>query len=563
MIHLRLIIIITFFCPLLLNAQAEVGEKAKEEARFIDGSTQLILENYEEAKNIFQSLHKADKNNSAICFQLSRSLNGLKLKREALDFARKTVTLDATNPYYFEYLIDLLLEEGQLEDAKVYAEQLYLIEPSKDSYFNNWMSILNAIEDYQGILDALDQKIKTQGSTHDLLLKKAGMYLRLNKPKKAEESLSLAEQKYPKEPEVGIQYIAFLFSQGKDSKAEEKVDQFLLRFPAKKGALMEIPSVKNYLIPESESQSNPILLIVEASNLDLDQKIKTLIPYLTKLANGAESRLTNNFLEALPKLESQHPQEAKVYAISGDVYFFAEQYDKAVQAYENCLSLKKNILPVWDNLLYAQYQLGNKQTMLTQAENALDYFPNQALIWHYYCLALLTNHRYEDAIYELDSYSFLIQTDKFQQFNAYTIKCQALFELGQYQKAQEALNMAKQLNPDDALVRIMDLRLDAQDLSSIKEVKKSLEQNTELKNHPTYILALADVLIADKQYDEAELRLKEALNEKRNNNSLLLEKLADALALKGDKNQAMEIYQDALNQGGYKTRIQSKLNKLN
>ena len=550
-----------------LSGQEGASKAEKSEASFIEGTMLLVLNKYEEANTIFLRLLKEDKQNATLNFQISRCYLGLDKTVEGIEFARKAAQLDPNNTYFFEQLVDLLLDEGMLSEATVYAEKLYLLEPQNDLYFDHWISILSHQESYEALADAIQGKMDTYGASSDLFLKLAGTQMKMGKFKKAENTLNRALEEFPKESEVHIQLIAYYANRNEDSKTKDAIDRFLVDFPQKKESLFAIPKVSQLINGVSESD-NPLVAIINAPQLSLDQKIKEIIPYLTAFVNEQNTDAKQVLMEIIDELESQYPEEPKVKAIKGDLYFYSEDYKRAVNAYEDCLDYKKNLLAVWEHLLYAYYHNGNVKSMLERADDALLYFPNQAAIWYYYTLSLVENHQYEDALYEIDGYSYLISGNLQQTVNAHILKSRCYLAKDQLDKALieieagiETENKAG-ISTGNPYLEIYKLIILADDPSKKDEAKKLSVRLNYLNSIELYQYAKAKSLLQNDEASEALEAINAALAGKHPVTGDFHELKGDIHLKLDQKELAQKSFLLAIEKNGNPNRINLKLNRL-
>ena len=569
--QLLLISGLTLFYSANLWSQQGISQDEKNEASFIEASMLLVLDKYEEANETFLKLLKEDKENATLNFQISRTYLGLENKNEGIEYARKAVLYDSQNSFFFEHLIDLLLEEGMMSEAIVYAKKLYLLEPQNELYFNHWIAILAHQEKYDLTVNALQERIDTYGASPDLMLKLAGIHMKMGKSKKTEQILKTALEDFPRESEIHLQLIAFYVDRNDSEKVKKGIDQFNSTFPGEKNSLLEISGLGKYLKPNDMTQGNPLYATIESDQLSLDQKIKELIPFLTEFVNNDNQESKRILLEAIPLLEKRYPSEAKVQSIKGDIYFYSSEYKEAIKAYENCLKSKKNLLVVWEHMLYAYHNDGQSKNLLERSENALLYFPNQSVIWYYYCLGLVENYKYDDALYEIDSYRYLTTNNLQQNINAKLLSARCHLGNKQLDKGLEVLDQAKaeekkagispnKGNPYIDLYRLLILSEDPAKEAEAQNLSIKLER---LNTLPLYQYAKAKCLSQSNKFEAALKAIDRAIDGTYPNPADFYELKGDILFALENTAAAKASYLLAIEKNGNLNKINSKLNRLN
>lgn len=550
-----------------LSSQNGISEEEKKEALFIEGTMLLVLSKHEEANTIFLKLLKEDKENATLNFQISRCYLELNKKTEGLEYARKAVRFDTQNTFFLEQLIDLLLDEGMLNEATAYAEQLYMLEPQNDLYFDHWISILAHQESYDALLTAIQGKIENFGASPDLLLKLAGTQLKMGKAKKAVNTLENALDQFPKEVEVHLQLIAFYADKNDLTNTQKGIEQFLSQFPEKEEALLNIPGVGR-LMNKTNKEDNPLSSMMRSTQISLDQKIKAAIPYLTAFVNEQDLRAKQILKDVLPDLEEQYPNNPKVQAIKGDLYFYSNEFKEAITAYESCLNNKKNLLAVWEHLLYSYYHNSQINKLIERGEDALLYFPNQSAIWYYYCLGLVENNKIDDALYEIEGYSYLLEGNLQQTINAHILKARCLLAQGAFNDAIQELEKGSQAekkagitsgNPYLDIYKLIVLSEDPNKKAESLKLSKKLETLSELA---LYQFAKAKSLNQNDKLEEALISIDSALLGEHPVTGEFHELKGDILFKSNNLELAKQAYEIALKKNGNLNRINTKLNRL-
>jgi tetratricopeptide (TPR) repeat protein len=140
----------------------------------------------------------------------------------------------------------------------------------------------------------------------------------------------------------------------------------------------------------------------------------------------------------------------------GSALYNQGEYQKAVDAYNNALSIDPNDKDAWLNKGIALFRLGEYQEALDASNKALSIDPNNKAAWNMKGIALEHLGEYQKAV---DAYNNALSIDPNYQ-GVWVNKGMALEKLGRHQEAQDALNKAK------ALTAIPTVQPNSQPLSS-------------------------------------------------------------------------------------------------
>jgi len=124
-----------------------------------------------------------------------------------------------------------------------------------------------------------------------------------------------------------------------------------------------------------------LLKLISNENIPKDEKIRELIPYVSRLK--PESEMLEIMLNHLNILQEMYPNDARVNALHGDVYFNSNQPEESIPFYQTTIDQDKSIFLVWKNLMMAQDNSLDFKGLRSTAINAIDYFPNQAVCFYY------------------------------------------------------------------------------------------------------------------------------------------------------------------------------------
>ncbi|NJN33403.1 MAG: DUF3808 domain-containing protein [Saprospiraceae bacterium] len=199
---------------------------------------------------------------------------------------------------------------------------------------------------------------------------------------------------------------------------------------------------------------NSLKELFKKPDIKIDDKIKTFLPYAQKIADGRDKNLASVGLELAQIIEQVHPNEAKSYALLGDMLYYNGLTSDAIGKYKRCIEINKAIYPVWEQLMYAQEELALFDDLAQSSETTMDLFPNQANAFFFNGLANEKRGKLSDAVSSLQQ-AILMASKK------PNLKHDALVELGvtyskskNYEQAERAFDDALKLNGKSSIALV-------------------------------------------------------------------------------------------------------------
>ena len=342
------------------------------------------------------------------------------------------------------------------------------IAPDEALYERKAINLDQAGQQIQAI-KTYDQADAKYGWSEERSDSKVDLYIAQGKDKEALEEVKKWSDKYPDNVTYIVKLARYLEYRGDAKKAIRAYEKALKVDPYNEEALFKTSQANS----SKSNSGSELSLIINNPRLGIDNKIKALLPSLTD-KNGAE--------EVLPygkSLVDQYPEDAKSYALYGDILWLSGDTNGAVQQYEQSLKLKKSVYQVWDQLMMGLAEL-NKVEQLEQVSNdAIDYYPNQAGPYYYQAVALLSNNKAEDAMEMNDEALFISDASSGYITNhALILKATILDIQG---SSEEAINFIEGINEEDTSPGLLELLGDlykkAEDKPSAEKAwKRALEK---------------------------------------------------------------------------------------
>jgi tetratricopeptide (TPR) repeat protein len=528
------------------------------EATFIDGNREKLLGNWDKAVAKFQEVLEKDPQNDAAAYELARVYEALKETDKALASAKNAVEWNPANDWYKIYLAELYQKNNKDKAAAALYEQMVKSNPFSEDYYFKWAYYLvRAGEPQQAIkvYDILEKKI---GINEETTRHKHTLYLGMGDYKKAGKELEALIEAFPQKTACRHLLATFYEQVDETGKAKDVYKEILRLDPD--DARANIALAGEAKGGDDIRFLNSLKPVFENPGVEIDVKIKEILPYVTMLAEQGDKSLGTTLLGLTSILERVHPGDAKTWSVLGDVLYYSGEPGKALEKYKKCLDLNDNVWPVWEQVLNIYAGQKDYAQLIAFSEKALDIFPNQAPAHYFNGLGYNETGKYEDALASFQQALMMSSKNPPLRYDILNETGKAYFHLKQYSRSDEAFEEALKINASDPLV----LANYSHYLAARNEhLDKAKDLATRLvKIAPDSAAAedaLAFVLYKMKDYKAAKEWLEKALQHGGANNPAVLEHYGDVLFQTGDAARAIEYWQKALNNGGKPELLKKKV----
>jgi tetratricopeptide (TPR) repeat protein len=522
----------------LPKAQAISAKEAEvSESSFVDGMKFFMLEDYGRALERFQRAYAANPRNAAINYKLAETHLLQGDQRTAVPFAKAAVELDKQNAYYYLLLAQLYASQEQFEEAINTYVRLVKEVPGAEQYMFNLADMYLSRNQLDEALKTFELIEKRYGQLEEVSFKKQHIYLKQNKLEKAiKEGESLIESN-PSEVRYVLAQAELLASNNKIEQATAAVNLALSRDPQNPFARLLLADLLRQQGKLTESNQE---LVKAFSNpeLDIDTKVKIMVDLIGQLRHPPDQALLKTTLQMADIIVELHPQEAKAFAVAGDIQTIAEKKAQARTNYLKATRLDNSHFKIWQQIILLDAEMNQTDSLVVHTEQALELFPNQSVFWFYNGTGHLIKKNYSKASKSLE-YGKKLSSDNpdlLVQFNAQL--GDAYNALKEYEKSDAAYEAA--LAHDTNNPHVLNnysyfLSLRNQNLEKARKLAGKL-----VEKHPdnaTYLDTYAWVLYKLKDYQGAKKYLEKALTS--SSDATVIEHYGDVLYQLGDKEQAL------------------------
>ncbi|MBX7180889.1 MAG: tetratricopeptide repeat protein [Bacteroidia bacterium] len=523
---------------------------------FMDACKERSLGNKEEAARKFYEVLSVNPKNGVARYELAKLIEEKGLHAESLALIDQALDTDPQNVFYLDFKGDLLGKLGKLKESiKVY-EKIIKIQPSN-------LEVLYKIADswlvsgsYEKAIEGYNKVEAIVGVDEQLSIQKEKIWLQLNKLDKAEFEIRQLIDAYPGE----VRYYTILAELYRANNLPDKAFEVYQKVEkiAPEDAYLNMQLADYYRIKGEKEKSFSYLKKAFANkNLDIDTKMKVLISYYTLTEKNPI--LKGQAYELLEVLTATHPTDAKSYAVYGDFLVRDDRFAEARTQFSKCLQLDKKRYPVWSQYFVILNQLGQTDSLVAAAAEAIELFPVESFSYLMKGVAELQLKRPKQAIETLQSgKSLVFEKPELGQF--WTSMGDAYNELAEHSKSDSCYIQALKLDPNNANVLnnfSYYLSLRKMDLEKAKEMS---QKSNELEpNNSSYQDTYGWILFQLGDYSNAKIWIEKAIGNGGENNGTLLEHLGDVESKLGNASRAVELWQKAKSTGEHSDWIDKKI----
>ncbi len=519
---------------------------------FTEGEKYFILEDYAKALLYFQKSLEVNAENATVHYKiaevLSRSDKQDDLMRASLSI-ENALKLEKKNKYFYLLAASIYNSMARFDkSAEMYETMISEIKGTEEHLYD-----LAAIYQYSR---KPENAIKTYNKAESIFgvnevssVQKISLYLEAGKIKEAINEGEKLLDAFPGDERYAMAFAEVLSKNGQQSLAISNLEKFVEQNEDASNARMLLAGF--YRDTQQEEKARKLLTYVfDDPSVELGSKIIVLGAYNTELNYNRSKNIKDESKEAFvvslyEKLVKDYPQEPNVHVLGGDLYLSTGNDYDAINEYQVAIKLGDVNYEVWQNLLFLEMKVNQFDNVIRHTDQALELFPNQAMLYYFNGFAHLRKQQYDEAVAALEQAKKLSGSNNRLLADINGMLGDTYYSLKQFAKSDQAYEEALALNPENDVI----LNNYSYYLSLRKEnLEKAEKMSTQLiKNNPdnpTYLDTHAWVLYVRGKYKEAKKFMERAILSGQAN-AVHFEHYGDILFKLGDINGAVQQWEKA------------------
>lgn len=468
---------------------------------FINANRFKITGDIEKAQVYFERCYKMNPLDGATLYELAQIYEVQNGKAAALEYVEKAVEVAPENMWYLSYKAYLLDEMGENAEAAIDYEKLAKNNPDQLEYYYNWANNLIFSDQLKQAVKVYDLIEEKMGITEEISLQKEKIYLNLNDNESAVKEVEKLIEYYPNSTKYYGELASLYKSIGEKEKAIETYEKLKKIDPD--NPLVEL-SLSEYYFEGGEVEKAHKALRNAFGNetLDIDTKVQVILSFYENSA--VDETLNALVYDLCDSIVTTHPEEAKGFALYGDIYNRDNRYKEAREMFVKSIALDNSRYMVWNEMLFIDAQLNDYDSLAAHSEKAMELFPSQPVVYLYNGIANLQLEDYDKAVLALEQGKSLVVNNPALEVQFYANLGDTYHQLKKYQ--QSYINYDKALSIDPSNTYVLNnyayfLSLNNEQLEKAKTmIEKCLLTSP---NSPSYLDTYAWVLYRMDRFDKA------------------------------------------------------------
>ncbi|MFK7954260.1 MAG: tetratricopeptide repeat protein [Ekhidna sp.] len=523
------------------------------EAVLVEAEKQLILENYSKALESFQVALGMNSESAAINFKIAEVLTKSNEGKNSLPYGLRSIKLDPENKYYRLALARVYTSVGFYIDAAKTYEALLGKFPADESALYELAELYQLSGRKDDMFKTFD-KIETQlGVKEEIVRERQRILMKEGKVNLVIDEYRKLIDAYPNENSFRVEFISFLIQNNNLEEAEKEI----ISYENSESSSARVTLLKSELSWMKGERETALRLLAEAlktKTIDFETKFQIVSNYLTMTSKPDDREKLTVISQSLAE---QYQDQFKAQAFVGDLLYQSGRKEEATSYYLKSLKLSPSNYSVWQNTINIEAELNQYDSVVAHSERALEYFPNQAVLYYFAGTGYMILKDYKKATRVLElGKKYTVDPSLLTVF--YGQLGDAYNSLKEKEKSYQAYENALKNKPDNDHVLnnySFFLSLDKQRLD------RALAMSTKLiemhPDNPTYLDTHGWVLYVSGQFKESKKYLEKAVS--LDEDGTVIEHYGDVLFKLGNVSEAILQWERARDLGEASELIEKKI----
>ncbi|MBW8324953.1 MAG: tetratricopeptide repeat protein [Prolixibacteraceae bacterium] len=531
-------------------------DKNEFEYTFIEGLKQKMIGNQQAAITLFSKCLEINPNSSSAMFELAKIHSGNGDQTSSSLLLEKAINIDPQNKWYKVLLAQIYQQGKQYKKAADLYQQLYALDSENLEYLYMNAALLSSAEKFDQAIVVYNELEKKIGINDQISVEKQQIYQAAGKKKEAQAELQKLIDYNPKEPRYYGLMADYYLSEKDEVNALKYYLKILEIEPDNGFVLFSLTSF--YRQKEDKEKAWEYIRKGFQNKLaDVETKIQY---YLMMTAEEKPFFTEDQVNELVQTLIKTNGDDYRVYTVYAEYLISKGKLEEARDQLRKVLETQKDNYMIWERMLLISNDLLDFKSIYTDAEKAIELFPNQPVLYGLRAVACLQLEKYTEALDILKEGDAYLLDNKLMKVQFELYRAEANYKLGRVEDAFKAFDAVISIDPENWLAMnnyAYYLSVRNENLEKAEQLSgKAVRANPD---NSTYLDTYAWVLFMRKDYSLAKFYMETAIKNGGDKNGVIVEHYGDILFMLGQKDKAMEQWKKAEETGDFSEFLSEKI----
>jgi len=533
-----------------------VNNRALYDALFLDAVCQREKGNNDAAFDLLNYCIALDSTRSEAYYFLASYYGMLKQKDKAQAYSLKASQLEPDNVAYLETLAGTYINQRQFAEAADVLERLYEHHHDRDDVLGMLVQLYEQLEDYDKAIRTLSRLETIEGKTERVSIAKSEYYTRKGDKKAAVQEMKALADQYPNDYNFLCLYANTLYRNGQQAQALKLFDKVLAAEPDNRNAQLAMLAYYNEQ-QDTVRVNETIERLLVNKNASLQDRVAIMRQVISEneQSGGDSTRVLYLFHRMLDM-----PQADAEMAIFCATYMNLKKmpHDSIAPVLERALEVAPDNAAARLQLVSYAWQAENRQRVIELCREARQYNPDEMAFYYYQGIAYFQEEKLDDALDAFQNGISVIteESDPTIVSDFYAVMGDILHQKGMDREAFAAYDSCLVWKDDNIgclnnyayYLSVKGQQLDKAEQMSYRTIKAE-------PTNATYLDTYAWILFKQRRFDEAKIYIDQTLKCDSDSSAVMLEHAGDIYYNTGDAEQAVRLWQQALDRATDKSEI--------
>ena len=525
---------------------------------FIDACGAKAVGDFEGAMVLFGEVLKADPRNAAAMYELGRIYFEFGKLEDAEALLRNAAEKDKNNTYYQATYGNVLLYMARYQEAVAVFEWLTELEPETP---DAWIELSFAYERAGKVAESIRVLTEMEalfGPDASILLEQYRMYVRNGRIPEAIAVLNRLIDKSPADPAYYGMLMELYEMSNDTANARKAFDRLMQADPDNADLLFKLAEYQQaagdregYMATLQKAFDNPYA--------NIDRKVFVLVPYADSIDRPDFTQKAFVF-DLAERLVKAHPEDAKAFAMQGDLLYYGGSVPAARQSYIASTAVRGDVYDVWVKIFSIDAESEQWDSLQAVTQRSIELFPNQAVGYYFSGIAANGQDNPTLAIAQFKRALPMAGTNSQLKAEIWLRLGDVYHALKEHANSDNAYDQSLLLDPNNPYTLnnyayYLSLRKERLD-DALQMAGKAIRL---VPNNANLLDTYAWVLYQQGKYADARTALELALQNGGKSSAVVLEHLGDVLYRLGDKENARKYWQQAADLGASTPALLEKI----